>query len=136
MKHWIGAAAVVLSVFVGVAGAGPASEDFFPKSVFFAQNDHRLDAAAKATLDAVALWLAQHPDIRIWIEGYGDRRGSREANLIAGEKRSGSVKSYLIRRGISPDRLSCISYGEEVSASDAGTHGGGRLVRLVVRDLF
>lgn len=136
MKQWIGVTVIVFAATAGVVGANPAAEDFFPKAVFFGENGHRLDTAAKATLDGVAIWLEQHPDVHIWIEGYGDRRGSREANLIVGEKRSGSVKSYLIRKGITPDRLSCISYGEELSASDAGTHAGGRLVRLVVRDHF
>lgn len=114
--------------------AAPLSEE-----VFFKARSYRLDAQAKTVLDRVAVWLQNHPEITIWIEGYGDRRGNREHNLIMGEKRAGSVKSYLLGKGISSRRLSCISYGKEQAAarvSSPETLGKDRRVRLVVRDVF
>jgi K+-sensing histidine kinase KdpD len=52
--------------------------------------------------------------VGIEIEGHCDDRGSNEYNLALGAKRAESVKRYLIDLGISPNRLSTISYGEEL----------------------
>jgi peptidoglycan-associated lipoprotein len=59
-------------------------------------------------------WLKANPQVRVEIEGHCDDRGTSEYNLALGAKRAESVKRYLIDLGISPDRLSTISYGEEL----------------------
>ena len=51
--------------------------------------------------------------MKIQIEGHCDERGTIEYNLALGERRANSAKNYLISLGISPDRISTISYGEE-----------------------
>ncbi len=60
-----------------------------------------------------AEWLRKNPQVKVWIEGHADERGSAEYNIALGEKRAKSVKKFLIDLGISPDRLSTITYGEE-----------------------
>jgi peptidoglycan-associated lipoprotein len=57
--------------------------------------------------------LKRFTNVRIQIEGHCDERGTNEYNLALGERRSQSAKKYLISLGISPDRISIISYGEE-----------------------
>jgi peptidoglycan-associated lipoprotein len=37
-----------------------------------------------------------------------------EYNLALGAKRAAAAKSYLVSLGISPDRITTISYGEEL----------------------
>ncbi|HLD30193.1 MAG TPA: OmpA family protein, partial [bacterium] len=44
---------------------------------------------------------------------HSDERGTVEYNLALGERRANSAKKYLISLGISEDRISTISYGEE-----------------------
>ncbi|MBI2365232.1 MAG: peptidoglycan-associated lipoprotein Pal [Deltaproteobacteria bacterium] len=61
-----------------------------------------------------AAWLKANPQVRVEVEGHCDERGTSEYNLALGAKRAESVKRYLIDLGISPDRLSTISYGEEL----------------------
>jgi peptidoglycan-associated lipoprotein len=53
------------------------------------------------------------PKAKIQIEGHCDERGTVEYNLALGERRANSAKKYLISLGISADRISTISYGEE-----------------------
>jgi peptidoglycan-associated lipoprotein len=48
------------------------------------------------------------------IEGHCDERGNTEYNLALGAKRAEAAKDYLTTLGISPSRLSTISYGKEV----------------------
>ena len=57
--------------------------------------------------------LKKYPKVKIQIEGHCDERGSVEYNLALGERRANSTKKYLTSLGISPDRISIISYGEE-----------------------
>ena len=57
--------------------------------------------------------LKKYPKVKIQIEGHCDERGTVEYNLALGERRANSTKKYLTSLGISPDRISIISYGEE-----------------------
>ncbi len=57
--------------------------------------------------------LKRFPTVKIQIEGHCDERGTEEYNLALGERRANSAKRYLISLGISADRITTISYGEE-----------------------
>ncbi len=81
--------------------------------VFFGYDSSELDSDALELLQDQVAWLKQNSDVSITIEGHCDERGTREYNLALGEKRAQSVKNYLIGLGISPDRVSTISYGKE-----------------------
>jgi peptidoglycan-associated lipoprotein len=61
--------------------------------------------------------MHENPEVNVTIEGHCDERGSDEYNLALGERRAKAVKSYLAALGIAPDRLSTISYGEEMPAT-------------------
>lgn len=47
------------------------------------------------------------------IEGYCDPVGTSEYNMALGQRRADAAKAYLVQLGISADKLSTISYGEE-----------------------
>jgi peptidoglycan-associated lipoprotein len=57
--------------------------------------------------------LKKYPKVKIQIEGHCDERGTVEYNLALGERRANSTKKYLASLGVSPDRISTISYGKE-----------------------
>ena len=50
----------------------------------------------------------------IQIAGHCDERGTQEYNLALGERRALAVREYLMRLNVPGDRLTTISYGEEV----------------------
>ena len=81
--------------------------------VFFGYDSSDLDSDALELLQDQVAWLKQNNNVSITIEGHCDERGTREYNLALGEKRAQAVKNYLIGLGISPDRVSTISYGKE-----------------------
>lgn len=81
--------------------------------VFFATDDSDIDAAARATLDSQAKWLAQYPNVRITVEGHCDERGTREYNLALGDRRANAAKNYLVASGVSASRITTVSYGKE-----------------------
>ena len=84
------------------------------KEIYFAFDQYDLDTEDRATLRANADWLKKNPAARIEIEGHSDERGTSEYNLALGAKRAQSAKDYLIALGITANRLSTTSYGEEI----------------------
>ena len=90
----------------------PASSPI--KDVMFDFDRYDLSADARTTLRANADWLRSNPSARVEIEGHCDERGTNEYNLALGAKRAQAAREFLSSLGISPDRLSTISYGEEI----------------------
>ncbi len=60
----------------------------------------------------VASVLRQNPDMRIYVDGHCDFRGSLQYNQKLSERRAGAVKNFLIDQGISADRLVTRGFGE------------------------
>jgi len=96
----------------GQSTATPASSPL--KDVFFDFDSYGLRADARQVLTANADWLKKNPSARVEIEGHCDERGTSEYNLALGAKRAQSARDYLATLGIGGDRLSTISYGEEI----------------------
>ena len=57
--------------------------------------------------------MSKSPNSKIQIEGHTCDIGTSEYNLALGERRANSAKKYLEGMGITANRLSTISYGEE-----------------------
>ena len=64
-------------------------------------------------LDENARWMKTNADYLVIIEGHADERGTNEYNLALGERRAKSTMNYLIAQGVSANRMTLISYGEE-----------------------
>ena len=84
------------------------------KDVYFEFDRFALRPEARETLQGNAKWLKSNPGQRAEIEGHADERGTNEYNLALGARRAQAVKDYLATLGIAADRLSTISYGEEL----------------------
>ncbi|NCN26399.1 peptidoglycan-associated lipoprotein Pal [bacterium] len=94
-------------------GLSPGTRIAELATVYFEYDSFALDSTSKAALDAAAQWLSANPGQSIQVEGHCDERGTTEYNLALGERRAGSVKDYLVSRGVSAGQVSIISYGEE-----------------------
>lgn len=84
------------------------------KDIFFEYDRYDLTSDARTTLRANADWLKSNASARVEIEGHCDERGTNEYNLALGAKRAQAVREFLSTLGIPADRLSTISYGEEI----------------------
>jgi peptidoglycan-associated lipoprotein len=98
----------------------PGSREDFLRSVglegdrvFFDTDQYDLDDRDRSTLDAQAAWLNRNPAVRVTIEGHADERGTRDYNLALGDRRANAAKNHLAARGVSPQRMTVISYGKE-----------------------
>jgi peptidoglycan-associated lipoprotein len=90
------------------AGGGPL------KDISFAFDSADLSESARATLKANADWLKNNPSGRVQIEGHCDERGTNEYNMALGAKRAQAAMDYLATLGVAGNRLSTVSYGEEI----------------------
>jgi peptidoglycan-associated lipoprotein len=82
--------------------------------VHFDYDSFELDEQARDTLQGHAAWLRENEGSRVEIEGHCDDRGTVEYNLALGAKRAAAVKTYLASLGTSSERITTISYGEEL----------------------
>jgi peptidoglycan-associated lipoprotein len=81
--------------------------------IYFDFDKYSLKPAAKSNLDKTAGWLSKKSTVKIRIEGNCDERGTIEYNVALGERRANGAKQYLVKLGISPDRLETVSWGKE-----------------------
>ena len=97
--------------------------------VFFAYDSYEVDDAGKAVLAKQARWLQRYPGQKVTLEGHADERGTREYNLALGDRRANAAKNFLAAQGVSPSRISTISYGKErpaVQGSDEEAYAKNR----------
>jgi peptidoglycan-associated lipoprotein len=107
------------------------------KDVTFDFDSAALSEPARATLRANADWLKTNAAARVQLEGHCDERGTAEYNMALGAKRAQAAMDYLATLGIAANRLSTISYGEEIPVCKEKTEecwARNRRVRFVVSE--
>lgn len=87
-----------------------------------------------AIIDQNAEELKTWGDVNVEIAGHTDSRGSDKYNLHLSQHRAEAVRTYLIKKGISADRLTAKGYGESQPIADNDTDEGrfkNRRVELI-----
>ncbi len=67
----------------------------------------------RGTLNQVGDYLKNNPSAKILVAGNCDERGTAEYNRALGQRRAQAARSALRSKGISADRISTVSYGED-----------------------
>ena len=105
----------------------------------FATNRTAIQRKSFKVLDAAALVIKNHPDLRIEIEGHTDDRGSDTFNLKLSDGRAAAVRKYFVKKGVPAERLSSKGHGEAQPIADNKTWKGRaqnrRVELLIVRDV-
>ena len=103
--------------------------------VHFDYDRSAITAAAEQILRRKIPILRSSPTVRIRVEGHADERGSTEYNLALGSRRAQSVQDFLAGFGISADRFTTTSFGEErplVNRSDEAAWAQNRRAEFVI----
>ena len=103
--------------------------------VRFDFDEANLTAEAEQLLRTKLPIMRDSVAFRLLLEGHADERGSIEYNLALGGRRAESVRDFLMGLGISADRLTTTSFGEErplVNRSDAEAWAQNRRVEFVI----
>jgi len=103
------------------ADLGIGLGDIFSEKIYFKFDRYDLSAESRTILKKIAAALRANPSHSIDIAGHCDERGTIEYNLALGERRARSAEKFLKDLGISGDRISTVSYGEERPADTSTT---------------
>ena len=93
-------------------GAPPAGEPVVLRNVLFATASAELLPESLAELARLRDLLADHPGLRIRIQGHTDDVGDDDANQALSERRAAAVRDHLTAEGIAADRLEAAGFGE------------------------
>ncbi|MCZ6912529.1 MAG: OmpA family protein [Proteobacteria bacterium] len=91
----------------------------------FDSGSSNINSANYGLLRKVENAIEIFPSSRVIIEGHTDSFGGDDQNYILSEKRSESVRQYLlVQMGLSPERISSIGYGETKPVANNETPQG------------
>ena len=99
--------------------------------VLFATGKAELSPGAARTIDNLAEFLTKYPERKVRIEGHTDSTGSAALNLDLSERRAEAVKTALLRRGVSFDRIDTVGYGQSLPIASNDTASGRQQNRRV-----
>ena len=103
--------------------------------VLFATGKAEIAPGAQRSIDKLADFLKNYPTRNVLIEGHTDSTGSPESNLKLSEQRADAIKTLLVARGVSADRISTRGYGMQyplVANDTAEGRQQNRRVEIVV----
>lgn len=81
------------------------------RNIFFDTGKYQLKPESVAELKKLIEFLEYNPTLAIEISGHTDNVGGESFNLELSRSRAKSVHSYLVEKGISPERLSYAGHG-------------------------
>jgi outer membrane protein OmpA-like peptidoglycan-associated protein len=90
-----------------------------------------LNPGASRNLDQLVLFLTDHRERRVEIDGYTDNVGTDSFNLDLSQRRADTVKSVLVNRGIDSGRIVTRGYGKDFGVASNVDSGGRQLNRRV-----
>ena len=92
--------------------------------IFFETNSDKLKVASLYQLDELVKLLKKYEAANLAIEGHTDSKGEDAYNMTLSQKRTESVKTYLMEKGIMESRLTSTGLGETTPIADNKTAAG------------
>ncbi|TBN03581.1 OmpA family protein [Hyunsoonleella flava] len=84
----------------------------FARTILFDSGTAQIKDESNAVLLEIVEILKQYPSSGFTIEGHTDSTGGDDLNRELSELRANSVKNFLVKNGIDPNRLLTVGYGE------------------------
>lgn len=92
--------------------------------IYFETGSDKLKLISNSQLDDLVIILNRYAGISLTIEGHTDNVGDDTYNQELSQKRTLSVKNYLVSKGVSETRLNAIGYGETKPIADNKNSSG------------
>jgi len=106
-------------------------------AVNFDFDKSNLKPEAKVELDRAVKIMQDNPDVVLELQGNTDNVGTDAYNQALGKRRADAVFNYMKAKGINPDRLKEVSFGEgkpvASNATDAGRAQNRRVDLVIVK---
>ncbi len=107
-----------------------------PGNITFATDSSDINASFYPILDSVAIVLNEFDKTAINVSGYTDSTGGFEHNQLLSERRANSTASYLVQRGVNPNRIQARGFGERypIASNDSAMgRAQNRRVEITIR---
>ncbi len=85
---------------------------FVLENIYYNFNKYDIRSDAALELDKLVQLLVDNPEIKIELSSHTDSVDTDDYNIWLSQKRAESAVEYIVRHGISPDRLVAKGYGE------------------------
>ncbi len=99
--------------------------------ISFRAGSAELVPSSLATLDRTIEGLKKNAKAKVEIEGHTSSEGGEEFNQKLSEERAKSVRDYMVRKGISKDRVTAVGYGYSRPKASNDTEEGRRQNRRI-----
>jgi len=99
--------------------------------VLFDSGQYTLKPAARERLARISGIVLAYPELKLEVEGHTDGIGGDEFNQRLSEKRSASVRDYLVDSGVTMDNIIARGFGKTQPIADNNTSEGRKLNRRV-----
>ena len=107
-------------------------KDFGVANIYFDNGSTVVKSEFNNNLNRVVSMMQQHPEIIVVLNGYTDKSGNPEANLRLSKKRAETVKSYLVRQGISTSRIDVGYFGQNTATATNDAFSRRVEVKMIV----
>ena len=94
------------------------------KNLNFDSGKYEIQKKYFKELENLILLLNEQNKINIEIAGHTDSIGDNKTNQILSENRAISVKKFLVKNSINPNRIFCVGYGEKQPVESNKTEKG------------
>ena len=92
--------------------------------MYFDFNKSSLKEASFKSLDELVDFMKLKTTLVIEIAGHTDNIGDKNYNKTLSQARAESVRNYLIKKGIAPERIVAKGYGDEQPIADNDDEAG------------
>ena len=99
--------------------------------ILFESNKAAIKPESEAVLIQAYNALNENVDIEVEIGGHTDGIGSNAANDKLSQRRADSVRQWLVNKGVAPNRLRAVGYGESRPIATNDTEEGRALNRRI-----
>jgi outer membrane protein OmpA-like peptidoglycan-associated protein len=82
--------------------------------VFFEFDKANISSEFKELLDHIVRTMRKFSESTVFIGAHADARGTYEYNKDLSERRASATKTYLVKQGISVERIESVGFGEEL----------------------
>ncbi|MFA6708185.1 MAG: OmpA family protein [Fusobacterium sp.] len=127
---------VLYSSGVGIVNTGSSILLTLPGGLTFPTNGAQIKPEFTTQLNSIAVVLNKYPNSKIKITGHTDNTGSYNYNLTLSEQRAYSVRNYLVKQGINPQRITSLGMASDLPISSNSSEAGRQANRRVTLEVF
>ncbi len=137
---WLLIAVIVISLFSLLATAYSSSRNFEllldsvnnSETIYFDFGKFTLKAEAFELIDKIALIMIEKEEIKLYITGYTDDKGSEGFNDLLSLNRANAVRNYLVMKGVKQENLIVKAMGKNEPVNDNANDEERAMNRRVV----